>query len=328
MSYVQPIVIKVQVVFERDIFIKDYTAKLVKSLLISGNPRLEEVFARGKNLPPKPIHITPLYTTSLSKDGKKKRETVYTKYIPKDSTAKPPKVSRLRPVRIETGKTYFFYIGTNLSLLSDVLLGLSNIGKFVFGKWVVDVENISYEIHYIDLEKESEEITNILLKNIGRNNKERLQVKIVFESPTLLKDPLAIMRKKKKKLLLPLPEAIFSVPMFMMLIDKGRFRSSVFLRCMRYLKSVFDIPYTVLKTVNLVWYVYDNEVLPAMIGYVKYFVDNQILQYVQSITKMKYNLDFMEILSKSIILAQVYGVGDGRATGFGHITIKMNTIQR
>jgi len=312
MKYSQPAVIKVQVDFKQDIIVKDYTAKLVKSILIMGNPKLKEIFSKGKDLPPKPIHITPLYVES--EHGIK---AVYTKMIPKGSTARPPKFDELKSTKIKAEKKYFFYIGISLSLLKDVLLGLSNIGRFQFGKEIVDIDSIGYEIEYIDMEKESERVRKVLETEAGKS------LKITFMSPTLLKDPLTIMRKKKKKLLLPLPEAIFCIPFFMILLDKGRLRRSIFLRCMRYVKSVFDIPYTALKTVNLAWYVYNNEVLPAMVGYVKYFIDKEVLRHAQHIMEMKYGLDFIELLSKVIVLAQVYGVGDGRATGFGHISIEI-----
>jgi len=320
-----PVIIKVNVSFRNDLRIKDYTAKLVKSLLISGNPSLKEIFAKGESLSPKPIHITPLYTYNVDRNSERKQEekieAIYSRFIPKKSVAKPPKINKLKPVKIEAGRKYFFYIGTNMKLLNDVLLGLYDINRFIFGKETVDIDQLSYEIRYVDVEKESEEILEIL--ETAKEN----YMKVVFNSPTLLKDPLVVMRRKKKKLLLPLPEAILSTPFLMVLIDRGKVRRNIFIRCMRYVKSIFDIPYTTLKTINLVWYVYDNEVLPAMIGYVKYFIDYQILQYAQSVMEMKYGLDFMELLSKVTVLAQVYGVGDGRATGFGHVTIKMNTIQ-
>ena len=313
-----PVIIKTEVSFKNDLFVKDYTAKLIKTLLINGNPKLEEVFSKGKDLPPKPMHITPLYTTTTFKGGKRRMKAVYTKFIPSSSTAKPPGLNKLKPVRIESNKNYFFYVGVPISLLSEVLMGLSNVGKFNFGKSIIYIDSLSYEIHYIDVDRETEKITS-LLKEGG----ETISIKITFESPTLLKDPLVIMRRKKKKLLLPLPEAVLSAPFLMVLIDKGKLRKSIFLRCMRYVKSVFDIPYTALKTVKLVWYVYDNEVLPAMIGYVKYFIDYQVLQYVQSIMEMKYGLDFIKLLSRAMVLTQVYGVGDGRATGFGHVSFEI-----
>jgi len=312
-------VIKATVVFEQDIVIKDYTAKLVKTLLISGNPKLEELLSKGRDFPPKPIHITPLYTTVTTGDGRERKEVVYTRFVPKESTARPPHIEKLRPVRIEAGKKYFFYVGTSMNLLNEILTGLSNASEFNFGRDVVSIGELGYEISYVDVNREAERATSFL---VG----EGPQIKVVFESPTILKDPLAIMRWKKKKLLLPLPEAVLSIPVFMVLYDSGKVRTSIILKCMRYIKSSLDIPYTTLKTVRLVWYVYDNKVLPAMIGYAKYFVDGDILQRVQTSLKTKYSLSFAEILSKALVLAQVYGVGDGRATGFGHASFSVNRL--
>jgi len=321
-----PTIVKVEISFGNDILVKDYTAKLVKSLLISGNPNLKDVFARRESLPPKPIHITPLYTYSIDRSSEEKRErkveAVYSRIVPRGSSARPPTVDEIRPVRIEAGRRYFFYVGTNIALLNEVLLGLSNIDGFVFGRERVFVDQLSYEIRYVDVERNSEEI----LETLKTAREKRMRV--VFNSPTLLKDPLVVMRRRKRKLLLPLPEAILSTPLLMVLIDKGMVRKSIFMRCMIYVKSILDIPYTALKTINLVWYVYDNEVLPAMIGYIKYFIDYQTLQYAQSVMEIKCGLDFMELLSKTTILAQVYGVGDGRATGFGHVTIKINKTRK
>ena len=315
-----PSIVSVRIKFSNEFLIKDYTAKLVKSLLINGNPKLEQLFAKGKGIPPKPVHITPLYIETRDKaSGKSSERAVYARKVAKNSVAKPPRATRAKPIRIEAGREYFFYVGVSLEFLDDILLGLSNIGRFFFGNEIIDIKSLSYEISYINVEKESENIYRIFKSG------ERNYSKIIFMSPTLLKDPLVVLRKKKKKLLLPLPEAVFSTPFLMTLIDKGRLKRSIFLRSMRYIKSVFDIPYTVLKTVNLVWYVYDNEVLPAMIGYVKYFIDRQVLQYAQTILETKYNLDFIDILSRALVLAQVYGVGDGRATGFGHISINFPT---
>jgi hypothetical protein len=316
-----PVVIKASVTFERDLYVKDYTAKLVKSLLISGNPELGELFSRAMAFPPKPIHLTPLYTHRIGRENQKRYiEPVYAKYIPSKPIAKPPDVNKLRPVRIEAGKEYFFYIGTNIKLMDNILLSLSNVNKFIFGNDVVAINQLRYEIEYVNVEKKAEEIRSILeASNKG-------YMKVIFNAPTLLKDPLVITRRKKRKLLLPLPEAVLSTSFFMTLIDMGRVRSSFFITCMRYIKSIFDIPYTVLKTINLVWYVYDNELLPALIGYVKYYIDSQLLRRIQKVVEMKHNLDFTDLLSKSMVLAQIYGSGDGRATGFGHVSIVFPSV--
>ncbi|MCS7139563.1 MAG: CRISPR system precrRNA processing endoribonuclease RAMP protein Cas6 [Candidatus Nezhaarchaeota archaeon] len=307
-----PVRIKVTISFKRDFFVKDYTAKLVKSLLMASNPRLEEVFS-PKSFPPKPIHITPLY--ALGAGGG--IEAIYAKSIA-DVMARPLRPSHVRPVRIRSDREYFFYIGCSLGLLEGILSGLMSPVRFSFGSEVLDVKELGYDVLHVDVERESREIAEAL----GRDG--RKEVKVTFTSPTLLKDPLAVMRWRKKKLMLPIPEAVLATPIFMVLHDKGKLRKSIFHRLMIYVKSTFDIPYTALKTTNLVWYVYDNKALPALIGYVKYFIDDQALHRAQFVSESRYGLDFVESLSEAIVLARTYGVGDSRSAGFGHVTIDLS----
>jgi len=309
-----PVIVKADISFGREIIIKDYTAKLVKSILINGNPELAKIFKKDKDLPPKLIHITPLYV--VDEDGTNvKIKAVYSRLISGSSSAKPPLLDKIKPVKLEPRRRYVFFIGTSVHLLNQVLTALSNANELFFGNELVEIDSISYEVNYVDFMGEVRSIAKLF------RDGDVSSMKVVFSSPTLLKDPLAILRKRKKKLFLPLPEAVLSTPMFMALIDSGRFRSSIFLRCMRYVKSIFDIPYTALKSVNIVWYVYDNEALPALIGYTKYYIDYEVLNHVQRVVESKYNLDFIELLARSLVLARIYGVGDGRATGFGHITL-------
>jgi len=88
-------------------------------------------------------------------------------------------------MRLEAGREYSFYIGTTQMLLADVLHGLSSVDKFVFGRGEVVVDCMSYELEYVNVEAEAEGV-NRPLESSGAS------VKVVFESPTLLKDPLAI----------------------------------------------------------------------------------------------------------------------------------------
>jgi len=312
-----PVVVRVSVVFKQSLLVKDYTAKLVKTLLIAGNPRLEDVFSRTTSPLPKPLHVTPLYTYRRGEEGAKKLEAVYTKHISKGSTARPPSIDKLKPVELEAGREYFFYISTTLALLGDVLQGLSSADRFVFGYGEVVVEKLSYELEYVDVEREAEGIRKLL------ESTDNKRVKVVFESPTLLKDPLvpAALRWKKKKVFTALPEAVFATPFYMVLYDIGKLRDSIFEDCMLYLRSVLNTPYTERKTANLVWYVYNGKPLPALIGYVKYYLDAEALHRAQKVMELEHSLDFIDAFAKSIVLAKVYGIGDGRATGFGHTTI-------
>ena len=303
--------IRVGVVFENDIYMKDYTSKLVKSLLIAGNPRLVDIFERHHGVP-KPIHITPLFT-EVVEGGRRKKRAVYSGYVSPSDIAKLEDVSRrIKPVMIRSGVEYIFYVGTTQELFPEVVAALGSVDKFVFGAMQVSVAKLSYEVEYVDLGDEAEKIAGKLASSNT--------IKVVFESPAMLKDPLAIRREKKKKVLLPLPEAIFSTPVYMVLVNEGKARRSIYVKTMIYTRSVLDTPYTAIKTVNITWLVYRDKLIPGLIGYAKFFIDKEVLSYAQR--KMeKYNIDYTKTLAKSIAISRVLGVGTGRATGFGHVSI-------
>ena len=307
-----PAVVKVSLVLGDDLVVLDYTAKLVKSLLIAGNPELERVFGASGVL--KPIHITPLYMHRQGRGVAEATEPVYARHVPKGSTAKPPSAGHIKPVRLEAGREYFFYVGVSSQLLSEVLYSLSSTHDFPFGRTLVAVEELRYEVNYVDVDVEAEQARK-LLEAPGAS------VKVTFESPTLLKDPLTVGGRRWAKTFLPLPEAVLSAPAYMLLADTGRLK--LFKKLMLYAKSVLSTPYTVLKTANIAWYIYDGRPLPALIGYVKYRVDPQQLNHIAKLAKTKHNIDLADTLAKTLTLAKTYGVGDGRAAGFGHTTVKI-----
>lgn len=310
-------IIKADVVFERDFHVKEYTAKLVKTLLITGNPGLEGVFVRS-SLAPKPIHITPLFHITADQRGRVRKRAIYAGYISSGETARPQDISkRIRPVKIRGGEKYSFYIGTSRELFPEVVNALSSVDKILFGGATLSVSSLSYEIEYIDLEDEAEKIAG----EIASGNVNSL--KVVFESPTMLKDPLVIARERKKKIFLPIPEAIFSTPIYMLLADQGRLRRRIYIKAMRYIKSIFDIPYTAMKTTKIAWLIYRDKPIPGLIGYTKYFIDKAILSIAQEKMR-KHNIDLIETIAKSITLIRVLGTGAGRATGFGHISIDLH----
>jgi len=87
---------------------------------------------------------------------------------------------------------------------------------------------------------------------------------------------------EEEETVLPSTRSSFSTPFYMALLDTGRYKTSLFKKCMVYVKSAFDIPYTALKTINLVWYIYDAKPLPALIGYTKYYIDTQLLNHIKN----------------------------------------------
>jgi len=312
MRYTPSALIKAEIRFRNNFYINDYTAKIIKTLLINGNPKLSEIFTVNTHMP-KPIHITPLF---IEENGKKK--AIYPKYIPPHNTAQFKALKQQKEttsIKIFSSKKYVFYVGINIELLDDLLKGLSNVDSFIFGNETIEVEDISIHVDYIDIAGESSKIWNDLA------NGKIKHIKIVFESPTLLKKPLVVLRHRKKKTFNPMPEAVFSVPLYMSLADSGRLR--LYRRCVMGVASIFDDTYAIRRTVDLIWYLYDNKWLPALIGYAKYVIDYETLKHIQTFMQSKYGADFTEILAKSLVLARIYGVGDGRATGFGHVALQL-----
>lgn|GEM_PF-3592461 len=131
------------------------------------------------------------------------------------------------------------------------------------------------------------------------------------------RDPLALY-KGKFRVLIPLPEAVLATPSLMCLLDLGRYRRTLLLKLALFIRSSFNMPYSTMGTTRIVWYVYDSKLLPAMIGYTRYYLNIDVISKVSTKVQSKYNLDFLDIVSKAIALSKVYGLGSGRATGFGH----------
>jgi len=312
MRYTPAAIIRTEIRFGRDLLIGDYSAKLVKTLLISGNPNLKEVFTTNKYAP-KPIHITPLFI-----EENRKKIAIYPKYIPPLNTAKidPSKRSTKIKVKLSSSEKYVFYIGTVVDMLDDLLKGLSNADRFMFGDEVVKVEDISVYINYVDVTNEANKIWNDLVNASAR------YVKIVFESPAILRKSLLLFRYKKKTFN-PTPDAVFSIPIYMSLADMGRLK--LYKPCVLGIATIFDDTYAIRRTTDLVWYLYSGRWLPALIGYAKYVVDYEALKHVHAFMQTKYGIDFTEIVAKALALARVYGIGNGRAAGFGHISLQLRS---
>lgn len=307
-----PTILEVEVRFEDDFLIKDYTAKLVKTLLIGCSRDLEQIFERSPSFPPKPVSISPLY---LDRNGK--IEAIYAKRVLGFKVNGIPPAVSIPPARIECGKPYKFYLRAPTDIAVKVINSLPDmVGKsFTFGRINVKVTDVSYKITQVDVEKEVEEIINTLRRSDT--------VKVVFMSPTKLKNPYVYrwVIKRKKGFFSPIPSATFSVPLYMTLADSGLLRESLYRRLIRYIDTVLDTPYTYLKTAKVVAYIYNGSTKPALIGYVKYFIDHEALDKAEILLGIKIGHSPLNTLAKTITTAKIYGVGNGRAAGFGHITL-------
>lgn len=255
-----------------------FTGKVVKSLLIKSNPLLEKIFEESIPDQPKPIHVTPI--GYYSRNGVVylwKRAGVNNGII----TVKPD-------------KKYFFTVSCSeevSGMILEAVLGINSI-KFFNTEWILT-----------DLDVKTYKLPNnnppIKLDNTD-------SVKVMFRTPVQPIDPY---RKSKYKRLNILPGILFSYNAGE--ITKMYKRGPEYWRILDIINYVLIESKTYWKTVKQVEVLYEQKTIPALTGYVKYWINKEN-------TSKKEKLLIENILSH----AQIMGAGSSRAIGLGHIEIK------
>jgi len=278
-----------------------YTSRLVKTLLIRAYPILEEYFKPTKGPVPKLLHITPLYR-GISGGV----ECVYS-YAECKSSRRLVKCTGA-PNIIELNGDYYFYIGLYEGLIRSInvvssLLNYADCFEFIKQKVCVEIKGLEV-FNSIVLGRE---IANSVLSARG--------VKIVFSSPTMLRDPLKTTRRQKT--LLPTPLVVFATPIYTRLHATGSYKKGSFRRELLRIHRLFNETYSVLSSVRVKWIYYSDKPIPALTGYVNYRLDENYLNYLQS-----HGVNVEEWLGEIFAYTLTLGVGAGRAAGFGHVEIK------
>ncbi len=275
--------IKVRVNFSDPFLTIDFTGKLVKTMLINSNPELQDVFEGKKKVYPKPLRITTLL--------KENDEAIYPKVVVKGfaKSLKP----KNPPSTIQIKGNYYFYVGYESSLNVDVhkaLVKLFSGLNFNYGQFNVRVKAIGMEEVEVSFPSTFSE------------------VKVKLVTPSVFKDPfekLSDLDKIKVKRFLPFPPFMFSTNVYEIFRDT-------------YKRNIIRLAYSLiethnnLNTITKVWYYYDGNWLPGVIGYAKFFVRKNIRKEV------------MEALRKILEHANVIGIGTSRATGFGFCKVSVN----
>lgn len=281
-----------------------FTGKLVKSLLIDAEPRLKKFFEKTYGNAPKLIHVTPLYMYIRSNKVDKRRKVINCVYsYVRDSDG--------RAVRIKVCGKYTFYVGfveseamesPRFNEVYNALLNLS--GRHRFKNQDFSVELVSAEV--VDVHGN--------VKNVVKDFVETGKIRVVFASPTLLRDPL---RSGKHKSFTPTPMNIFSTPVYINLYLTGRFRQKYILRILTILHRVLNEPYSIYRTVKLRWVKYeeDKNPIPTLVGYVNLYINKT---YYDEYSK---RVDVSTLLEELLLTITSLGTGTSRATGFGHILI-------
>lgn len=275
-----------------------YTGKLVKTILINKLPEYTELFKAVKGNIPKLLHITPLYRVRGNKI-----KCIYS-YVPCRSHVLARCKGNPSPVKLEG--IYDFYVGFTSNVLDhnlfvDRMIDLDT--SFTYMNKKINVSILEFE--YIDPRDAIEKIIdNILSKG---------KLKIIFASPTMLRDPF---RRSRYKSLVPTVMNIFSTPLYIMLHNTGTYSLRRFRRQLMILHKIFSETYSTLKTIQLKWVVYKKKPEPMITGYVNLRMNKDYLDYYWRYIDMREYLK--ELLAHMITL----GVGVGRATGFGHVFIE------
>jgi len=279
-----------------------FTGKLVKSLLIDANPKLKEVFVKTRGIQPKLIHVTPLYKIN----GKTKCLYSYASINVKNEVVKKHRIM------LENGE-YKFYIGfiedeikgsVKFDTIYNTLLNINGLHKFK--KYSIKVDVTSIDV--VDVHVHVKNIVENFLRSKGK-------IRIIFSSPTLLRDPL---RTSKQKSLIPTPMNIFSTPVYITSYLTGKLRKRSIMKTLILLHRLLNEPYSIYNTVKVKWVIYDEtkQPIPTLVGYVNLHLNET---YYENYSK-KYNI--RELLEETLTIISTLGTGTSRATGFGHIIIQ------
>jgi len=278
-----------------------FSGKLVKTILTRSIPRLEEFFRPTMGSTPKLLHISPLYRVKNNREV----ECVYSYAVCRKTSAYVKCIDALKPVTLN-GR-YYFYIGFHQSVenVTDVLNALLNYNEcFEFMNQKVCAEVVEIEAwNAVELGK------NLVARVMNSGS-----MKIVFSSPTMLRDPLRT--SGKFKTLLPSPFNVFATPVYTILFSKGlssvrRLRTEL-LR----LHRLFNETYSALGGVKVRWVYYGRRPEPALVGYVNYRVNFEYFDF------LKQGLNVEDWLGEIFAYMLALGVGAGRAAGFGHVELK------
>ncbi|MEM3964275.1 MAG: CRISPR system precrRNA processing endoribonuclease RAMP protein Cas6 [Thermofilaceae archaeon] len=274
-----------------------FTGKLVKSMLIGGNLKLESFFEKASGGSPKLIHITPLYIEKVE-NGNSRTKCIHS-------------------LRYVNGSSrYSFYVGfietaTAVSpTFDDVYDAIINLsGRRRFGANVFDVELISAES--VDVVREAKKAVSDLTR-FGK-------IRVVFASPTLLRDPFRI---GKHKSLTPTPMNVFSTPVYVNLYLTGKLKQKHLIRTLIILHRLLNEPYSIHKTIKVIRLKYekDKNPIPALIGYINLYLNKHYLDLYTTT-----GIDTEALLEETFATALTLGIGTSRATGFGHTKITTPT---
>jgi CRISPR/Cas system endoribonuclease Cas6 (RAMP superfamily) len=280
-----------------------YSGKLVKTLVLSRLPDLQSHFQPSSSNTPKLVHVSPLLREI---NGRVK--AVYTGHTCRRIELAKCINGPFKPIVLDG--VYSFYFGflnsvADPSKVLEALIGLNGELEFMNQRIRVQVERVGF----INPHLEASRILGEVIKQGG--------LKVVFASPTMLRDPF---RGGRFKTFIPTPINVFSTPVFLYLAQRELYKVGRFIKLLRFIHRVFNETYSTLKTVRLTWFNYGKRPEPGIIGYVKYVVNKD---YYEEYNK---RINLNQLLEDLLALLIALGTGTGRASGLGHVFLEPSTL--
>jgi len=255
MAVYRALEVEVKLTRPQAIVAADYTAKLVKSLLVSAAPGLRDVFAPEKGPHrPKPVHVSPPLV-----DGGGRPMAVY-------PSAMGRRPSGPRAVVLEKG--FRFHLGYREELeplVLEAVQGLSAGASARFsGQWV-EARAVSIRAAF---ELDTEDSDPLPLENGQR-------VSVSFLSPALPRDPWGVSRFRR---LVPASIYVFSLNAYEIAREVG----ASYWEALSAVAGLVEAHTTAAET-KRVWYLYGGRWLPALGGRAAYYASgggNRLLKKV------------------------------------------------
>ena len=266
---------------DRPIVYRDYTGKLVKTIVAKASPRLAEELAARRRAEPKPLSLSPIYTAAPT--GGVRAVYPYT-WKPGAETS---------PVTLHPGNTYWFHIAAEASLQPEIH---TLIMRLLAGHTIPTRTGPAT----LTLEA-AEQIAAYTPANPETTLQQGQCIKITLLSPTLPTTPYHPQSRIKR---------LTTSPIHLLAVNLLTLYRRPDPQAIAALDLLTPSP-TATRTTKTTWYQYNDKTLPALIGYIKYRVDDTV----------EATGDQLETLNHIISHARTTGAGSGRAAGFGDLEI-------
>ncbi len=265
------------------LYLRDYTGKLVKSIVYTCSAAARRIISSREEEVVKSVAISPLY--KLVEGGKPR--ALYPGAPSPNAKPEIPVLPGDSLVWFEVG------VASTAATVIDELIECLNDGAVLRNYWGVDrivVRGEKAVLYY-----------RFSLGEPLVRLRDGESVKLTFAAPTLPVNPWKSSRWKR---LLPVPEYLFAV-------NARSLYGDDYVSALVTVSKVLSPAPTVMRTAFIRYYYYSGSLLPALVGYAKFYIDMEDVGEAEA-----------RIAEEVLSHAAVMGVGSGRAAGFGNVWVE------